>query len=101
VPEFQFNNNGFWTHYYPANTPFLSWQYRGRLAAYSEQMYLAWLQHGSVPNGPVLKVLYTVTYVDLALPPATLLFPFDSKPWARALPAGRRRYGWPASPDTG
>lgn len=89
VPEFKFNNNGYWNNYYPTLKPFLSWQLRGRLAAYDERIYLAWFQGNEIPGNAVLKVIYTVYFTDLNLPPISSNLPVPSHPLnIHYLPAG-------------
>lgn len=90
IPEFKFNNNGFWSRYYPANKPFLSWQFRGRLAAYNEPIYLAWLQRDDVPENSILQVKYTVYYIDVTVAATTkVIYLPDSHQWhVYYLPSG-------------
>ncbi len=88
VPEFDFNNNGYWNHYYFTSLPFLTWQLNGRLAAYGERIYLAWYQAYSLVNAD-LRVVYTITYTDLNLPSAKYMLPFGRAPLnVHYLPAG-------------
>ena len=86
LPEFSFNNNGYWDNFYPATKPFLTWQVKGRMAALTERIYLTWLQ--LLITGDIsLWLTVTVYYDDLTS--ATQIVSFESKTMAvNLLPAG-------------
>jgi hypothetical protein len=58
--DFKYQGNNFWLNYYDINLPFLTWQYKGRLAAADERMYLAWLCNTDRAGiSIVVKIYYT------------------------------------------
>jgi len=76
VPEFLFNNNGYWQTYFPATKPFLTWQFNGRLAGQDERIYLAWYQHPDIEVLPGGNYLYRLHIIYSNLTTAEIDFPF-------------------------
>ncbi len=62
---YKWTGDSFWTEYFATNQPFLTWQERGRKAAYDERMFLAWLNTNEDAGEPgtqfvaLIKVNFT------------------------------------------
>jgi hypothetical protein len=71
ISYLKFRGDNFWNNYFNGNNPFLTWQQSGRLAAYNEKMWLAFLNTSDLPSwsvpevvGPTLWAGVKVYYTD-------------------------------------
>jgi hypothetical protein len=65
ISRWKYQGNNFWVNYFFNELPFLTWQRNGRLAAYSERMYLAWLNDSDgLALGYDLRSVFHVYYTD-------------------------------------
>lgn len=101
VSSYKYQGNNFWIHYMDADVPmgprpFLTWQQSGRLAAYTERMYLAYLV---IDNIVAMNVKARATYTDNSQSDVLVQVAEVQQGNVYYLPAGAGQWGFPVLKD--
>lgn len=93
ISFFKYQSSNFWINYFNQTGSFLTWQSRGRLAAYNERMYLCFLTFATVAAG---NMKISVRIVNADSNESTSFFNINAqpgRPWL--IPAGALQYALP------